>query len=60
MKEYRCEKLEGKICPRSCHILNGRKAYCKDFMVIELDQEGEKNKIDEILKKLYLEPRIQK
>ena len=54
MKEYRCVKLGGKICPRSCHILNGRKTCCKDFMEIELDEEGAKNKIDEICKKLYL------
>lgn len=53
MKEYRCAKLGGKICPRSCHVLNGRKNQCKDFMEIELDEEEAKNKIDKIRKRLY-------
>ena len=54
MKEYRCVKLGGKIAPKSCHILNGRKAYCKDFMEIEFDDDEIKKKIDKICKDLFL------
>jgi len=32
----RCKKLGGREVPRSCHVLNGRKNYCKDlFIAIE-------------------------
>ena len=53
MKEYRCVKLGGKIAPKSCHILNGRKTYCKDFIEIELDEEERKNKIDKIFEDFH-------
>ena len=31
MKLVRCKKLGGQEIPRSCHVLNGRKNYCKYF-----------------------------
>lgn len=38
MKVMRCMKLGGRELPRSCHVLNGRKVYCKDLFVTE--EEG--------------------
>lgn len=41
----RCKKLGGREVPHSCHVLNGRKDYCKDFFVTleakEVDLEKE-------------------
>ena len=39
MKVMRCKKLGGREVPRSCHVLNGRKDYCKDLFVT--DEKGE-------------------
>lgn len=38
MKVMRCMQLRGRKVPRSCHVLNGRKDYCKDLFVT--DEEG--------------------
>ena len=35
MKVMRCKKLGGKEVPRSCHILNKRKDYCKDLFITD-------------------------
>lgn len=33
MKVMRCMQLRDKETPSSCHVLNGRKDYCKDLFV---------------------------
>ena len=38
MKVMRCKKLGYREVPRSCHVLNGRKDYCKDLFVT--DEKG--------------------
>ena len=38
MEVMRCRKLGGREIPRSCHVLNGRKDYCKDLFVT--DEKG--------------------
>lgn len=35
VKVVRCKKLGGREVPRSCHVLNGRKNYCKDLFVTD-------------------------
>ena len=54
MKEYRCRKLGGKLVPKSCHVLNRRKEHCESLMVIVLDEEAVKDKIEKISSNLYL------
>lgn len=31
----RCKKLGGREVPRSCHVLNKRKDYCKDLSITD-------------------------
>ena len=52
MIEYRCKNLGGKLVPKSCHVLNGRKEKCENMMVIELDEEASRKKIEEMLKNI--------
>lgn len=49
MIEYRCKNLGGKLVPKSCHVINGRKEKCENMMVVELDEESSKKKIEEFL-----------
>ena len=35
MKVMRCKKLGGREVPCSCHVLNGRKDYCKDLFITD-------------------------
>lgn len=35
MKVWRCKKLGCREVPRTCHVLNGRKDYCKDLFVTD-------------------------
>lgn len=47
MKVMRCKKLGFREVPRSCHVLNGRKDYCKDlFVTDEKDVDLELNSFD--------------
>lgn len=34
----RCGKLGGREVPKSCHVLNGRKEFCKDLMCDEQEK----------------------
>ena len=42
----RCKKLGGREVPRSCHVLNGRKDYCKDLFVTDETKELTKADIE--------------
>ena len=41
----RCKKLGGQEVPCSCHVLNGRKDYCKDLFIT--DEKGLAIMVDE-------------
>lgn len=49
MKEYRCKKLQMRICPSSCHVLNGRKQSCPDMIEVELDKESAEKRKTEMI-----------
>ena len=38
MKVMRCMQLRGRELPSSCHVINGRKNYCKALFVT--DEKG--------------------
>ena len=42
----RCKKLGGRIVPKSCRVLNGRKNYCEDMFVTEETKELTKANIE--------------